>query len=363
LVVEDNPGDAELVAIRLRDTPGDAIELVTVGTLQEAIGELARTSPSAILLDLNLPDSSGLETVRALRAANERVPIVVLTGTDDLETGVTALREGADDYIAKPEIMREGLLRRALRYGIERRRILVELQLAVRAREELLQVVSHDLRNHANTIELGAQLLRSCKSGEDLSNRVSAIERASRTVRRLLEDLVDLAAFEKGVLVVRATEIDLVPLVVEAQASFLPGAEKRAVRLEIDVGEEPLRARADSVRITQILGNLVANAVRLTPSGGTVTLGARKCSDSVVLSVKDTGPGVPASDRSRLFDRFFRGSNPSGKGAGLGLAIARALVEAHGGRIWVESEYGQGATFFVSLPVAGAMAAGPPSVG
>jgi signal transduction histidine kinase len=350
LIVEDNPGDVELVRVRLCDGSGEPVELVAAGTLEEALAELARASPSATLLDLNLPDSSGLETVRALRTANETIPIVVLTGTDDVDIAVAALREGADDYIAKSEITRNGLLRRALRYGTERRRILAELQTAVRSREELLQVVSHDLRNHANTIELGAQLLRSCKSFDEVSRRVGAIERASGMVRRLLEDLVDLAAFEKGVLVVNATDTDVARLLRETHAAFSPSADQRGVRLEVESSETPLNAWADAGRVTQILGNLLGNALRLTPSGGSVTLAARTSPDSVVLAVKDTGPGVPAADKARLFDRFFRGSNTSGKGAGLGLAISRALVEAQGGKIWVESEEGRGAEFFFSLP-------------
>ncbi len=277
----------------------------------------------------------------------------MLTGTDDLDTAVAAIREGADDYLAKSELTRDGILGRALRYGIERRRTLTELRFAVRAREELLQVVSHDIRNQISTIELAGQMLRRSGSPEEAKRRVDAIQRASATSLRLLEDLVDLAALEKGGLVVNVTELDLAPLLREVYLSFLPMAEHRGVRLELAHLDGYLGARADAVRVTQILGNLLGNALKFTPPGGAVNLGASATDGAVILHVTDTGPGIPALDKGRVFERFFRGSKPSGKGAGLGLAIARALVEAQRGDIWLESEVGRGAKFLFSLPSCG----------
>jgi signal transduction histidine kinase len=353
LLVEDNPGDAELVRIRLRDPPGEAHQLVVASTLEEALAELGRAPMDVALLDLNLPDSDGLDTLRAVRAAVEALPIVILTGTDDLDTAINALRFGADDYIPKSELARAGMLVRSLRYGIERHRTLTALQVAVRAREELLQVVSHDLRNHLNTINLAVRLLHDAGS-PDVKRRVGAVERAAGTSLRLLDDLVDLAALETGGLAVNATLVDLEPLVRETHASFQPAADHKGVRLELDCLDGVLHAWADAVRVSQVLGNLIGNALKFTPAGGAIRLGARGTTESVVLHVKDSGPGVPAHDRSRLFERFFRGSNPVGKGAGLGLSIARALVEAQRGKIWLESEEGQGAAFFFSLPGASA---------
>jgi signal transduction histidine kinase len=353
LLIEDNAGDAELVRIRLRELPAEPHELVVAESLQDGLVALSQAPRDIVLLDLNLPDSDGLDTLRNLRAAWSDKPIVVLTGTDDLDTAVAALREGADDYLAKSELTREGILGRALRYGIERRRTLTELHFAVRAREELLQIVSHDIRNQIGTIELAGRMLRKSTSPEEVERRVGAIQRASATSLRLLDDLVDLAALEKGGLVVNVTELDLAPLLSEVHLAFLPMAEHSGVRLELAHLEGYLGARADAVRVTQVLGNLLGNALKFTPRGGAVTLGASASDGAIILHVADTGPGIPAVDRGRIFERFFRGSKPSGKGAGLGLAIARALVEAQRGDIWLESEEGRGAKFLFSLPRVG----------
>ncbi len=350
LLVEDNAGDVELVSVRLRDVPGEAHALVHAETLEEGLLEVERAAPDIALLDMNLPDSDGLETVRRMRRASPTVPLVVLTGTSDLDTAVSALREGADDYVAKQELLREGSLVRPIRYAVERRRMQVALQQAIRAREELLQVVSHDVRNHINTIELGARLLRAKPTAADLPRRLDAIERATSTSLRLLDDLVDLAALEQGHLVINAAEVDIAAIVAEAAVAFSAAAEQRRVRILVAGEGEQLWARADGVRVTQVLGNLLANALKFTPPGGVITLGSSERSSAIVTRVTDTGPGVPLGDRGRLFERFFRGSTASGKGAGLGLAIARALVEAQGGSIWLESGEKDGATFAFALP-------------
>jgi signal transduction histidine kinase len=328
----------------------DPHEVIVAGTLEEGLEELARIMPDVALLDMNLPDSDGLETVRRLRAASEAVPIVVLTGTDDLKIAVSALREGADDYIAKMEMLREGALLRPIRYALERRRVLNELHFAVRARAELLAIVSHDVRNHLSTIDLGVRLIRGGPVPDAFHRPLAAIARASATSLRLLDDLVDLAAVERGGLAVSVTDIDVAPIVRESYDAFSSSAEQKSLRLELDVVDTVLAARGDAVRITQVLGNLIGNALKFTPSGGVVTVRARGTPDEVTLSVVDTGPGIPKEERARIFERFFRGSKPSGKGVGLGLAIARALVESQGGRIWVESEEGRGAVFSFCLP-------------
>ena len=225
-----------------------------------------------------------------------------------------------------------------------------------------MQIVSHDIRNQIGTIELAGRMLRKSTSPEEVERRVGAIQRASATSLRLLDDLVDLAALEKGGLVVNVTELDLAPLLSEVHLAFLPMAEHSGVRLELAHLEGYLGARADAVRVTQVLGNLLGNALKFTPRGGAVTLGASASDGAIILHVADTGPGIPAVDRGRIFERFFRGSKPSGKGAGLGLAIARALVEAQRGDIWLESEEGRGAKFLFSLPRVGsarALAASP----
>jgi signal transduction histidine kinase len=355
LLVEDNPGDAELVRKSLTDARGPPFDLLAVDTLDEGLAA-GRSRPfDVVLLDLNLPDSDGVETLRVFRAECPTAPIVVFTGTDDLETALEALRSGADDYVSKGDL-RGDVLRRALRYAVERRRMVTRLeelhretQRAAQAREELLRVVSHDLRNHVNTIELGLKLVQRMEPPEAIGQRLEAVQRASFTVRRLMGDLVDLAALEMGTLVVNPKLEDGTRLLKETHAMFSPGALQRGITLELVPTEAAVDVWADGERIVQVLGNLVGNALKFTPRGGTISMGCLVRADEVVVYVDDSGPGIPKADCARIFERFFRGSRPMGQGAGLGLAIARALVEAHGGRIWVESEPGRGTRFLFSL--------------
>ncbi len=299
LLVEDNRGDVELVRVRLREAPSQPHELIVAETLEEGLEKLASAAPHVTLLDMNLPDSDAHETVRRVRTASAEAPIVVLTGIDDLETAVSALRDGADDYIAKVELLREGALIRPIRYAIERRRVLNQLHVAVRARAELLAIVSHDVRNHLNAIDLGARLIRGMPVSAEIRRPLGAIERASAPSLRLLHDLVDLAAVERGALVVSVTDIDLVPIVRDTQVAFSASAEQKRLHIEVDIEAAALTAKGDAVRVTQVLSNLVANALKVTPAGGAITVGARATDDEVTVRVEDTGPGVPTEDQAR----------------------------------------------------------------
>ncbi len=361
LLIEDNEGDAELVRKRLRDPPGMPFVIDWCGSLGEGLVTCHATLPEVVLLDLNLPDSDGLETVTAFRAQASRVPLVILTGTDDLDVGLDAIRRGADDYLPKSNIASD-VLRRTLSYAVERRRMLAtlerereesarlykEAEQARQSRDTLLQIVSHDLRNHVNTMQVGLQLLKN-GTVPNPARCIESIERASGTLLRLLEDLVDVAAIERGVLHVAPKAEDAMRLVDDAYDAFMPVMQKKDIRFERRKGEDRARAWADRERVVQVLGNLLGNACKFTPRGGTVTLACVPSEHEVSFSVTDSGPGIPPENRERVFERFFRGAH-SGSGAGLGLAIAKALVEAHGGRIGVDSDSGHGATFWFSLP-------------
>jgi signal transduction histidine kinase len=347
LVVEDNPGDVELVRKRLREARGTPVALAIAETLAEGLSIQRAQGSDVVLLDLNLPDAHGLETIDAFRAEFTDIPIVVLTGTADLDTAVEALRRGADDYIAKTDLSSD-LLTRTVRYSLERRRMIVEARRAAHARENLLQVVSHDLRNQVNTIGLGLQITRNGVAPENM-RRFEAIERATSTMRRLLEDLVDIAALEKGVLSIAPSLVDAHALFEEAKTMLAALVESKGLSLHWHSDEETI-VWADRERILQVLGNLVGNAVKFTPAGGAIRVTASADVREMMVRVSDTGPGIREADQAHVFNRFFRGSRPSGHGAGLGLAIAQGLVHAHGGRIGVESAEGRGATFFFSLP-------------
>ncbi len=363
LLVEDNPGDAELVRMRLRDSRGPPLFLEWQESLEEGLAAYAEQAPDIVLLDLNLPDSNGLETLTTFRARIPAACIVVFTGTDDLETGLAAIRLGADDYLAKSEIVGDGF-RRTLSYAVERRRMMASLERereekarlyqeaerAWQARDRLLQIVSHDLRNHVTTMQIGLRLLKISDASDDRMRRIESMDRASGTLLRLLQDLVDMAAIEKGVLHVEPRPEDALQLVDDAYEAFLPAMQRKAILFARRKPSVPTLVSADRDRVLQVLGNLLGNACKFTPAEGSVTLGCEPAEDGATFFVEDSGPGIAQEDRKRVFERFFRGSHASGHGAGLGLAIAKALIEAHGGTIWVAGDQGKGATFAFTLP-------------
>lgn len=226
------------------------------------------------------------------------------------------------------------------------------LKQAVRARDEVVAVVSHDLRGPVGTINAAAQLLLEVPLSEDQwREHVAAIERSSSRLTALISDLLDVARIEAGALAVTPVPRTVASILDEALEMARPLARTRGVTLERSDPDDPHRSvRVDRDRILQVFANLIDNAVRYSPDGGTVTLAARSEGGQVRFGVRDQGPGIPREAQDSIFDRFRQLQSAVKAGAGLGLAIVRGIVEAHGGRVWVESELGAGASFYFTLP-------------
>jgi signal transduction histidine kinase len=168
---------------------------------------------------------------------------------------------------------------------------------------------------------------------------------------RLIRDLLDVSTIGNGGLVMVPEEIDVCALLRDTLQSFEGPAAAKGIELSAEPLESLPAVRADPGRLMQVLSNVVGNAVKFTPAGGTVRLCARIHDEYITISVSDTGPGIPADSLAHIFDRFWQARRTQRAGAGLGLAIARGIVEAHGGRIWAESELGKGATVSFSVPI------------
>jgi len=224
----------------------------------------------------------------------------------------------------------------------------------IQAREEALAVVAHDLRNplHAVTVGVGTLLPRITEPA--LRRPVERIQRSAQRMERLLQDLLDIHAIEGGRFTVTKGEVAATSLILTALESQQSLAGQTSVIINTDVGPALPPIEADEERVLQVLENLVGNALKFTPPGGVVTVGASRAADPgwVVFSVRDTGPGILQEYLPRVFDRFFQGQSSDRRGSGLGLAICKAIVEAHGGRIWAESQPGKGATFFFTVATA-----------
>ncbi len=224
------------------------------------------------------------------------------------------------------------------------------------AREEILAVVSHDLRNPLSGIVLAAKMLRrSVDRGDDAASRETAdrIFRVGMRMNGLIERLLDFSRLELGQLALKLEDSDLAALVAEAVATVEPIAAEKGITLRSEIEPELPHVRCDAPRIEQVIGNLLGNALNFTPEGGTIGVRTERKGRSVHVCISDTGAGIPAAHREAIFQAFWQAEpGVRGGGAGLGLAIARGIVDAHGGRIWVASEVGVGSTFVVELPIA-----------
>jgi light-regulated signal transduction histidine kinase (bacteriophytochrome) len=221
---------------------------------------------------------------------------------------------------------------------------------AIRARDDMVATVSHDLRNPLSLISMTLGTIRRDPGQIRTGVMVDRIETAVSRMTTLISELLDLARIEAGAFRIEPVPVDAVELVGDAVAQFVPLAEERGIALV--KGEAPTaQIRADRGRIQQVLSNLVGNALKFTPSSGSVRIEARTEEAAVRFSVIDTGPGIDPAERTRIFKRYERSRDPKRKGgAGLGLYIAKGIVDAHGGRIWVEGPEGGGSTFSFTIP-------------
>ena len=227
------------------------------------------------------------------------------------------------------------------------------LQEAVRARDEVLAVVSHDLRNPIGTIAAAVELLSDVSLPQDRQGEhLEIIGRAAHRANRLIQDLLDVATIEAGRLSVRTKSVDIVELVEEVGSQMRLGADQEGVELLVNVTADLPAVEADRDRIHQVMSNLIGNGLKFTPSGGQVTVASERVPGGVSVTVSDTGPGIEAEMKEHLFDRFWRGHGTNLRGAGLGLAIVKGILEAHGAEIEVETEVGRGSAFSFTLPTA-----------
>jgi signal transduction histidine kinase len=175
------------------------------------------------------------------------------------------------------------------------------------------------------------------------------IVRSVERMNRMIQDLLEVAKLEAGRLGMATRPVDVAALIAEAEETLRPLAAERSIRLESAVARGLPAVTADADRVLQVIGNLVSNAIKFTPAGGRITLAAAHAGDEVRFAVTDTGCGIPSDHLSRVFRRFWQADRTDRRGIGLGLAISEGIVQAHGGRIWVESRVGVGTTFFFTL--------------
>jgi light-regulated signal transduction histidine kinase (bacteriophytochrome) len=246
------------------------------------------------------------------------------------------------------------LRRRAIEVDIGRR--FLGEQRAVQARDDLLAVVSHDLRGPLSGVLLQTEVMLHVAGASDgagadvMRSSAERIRRSASHMKALTDDLVDLASIEARRFALRLRSVESRDLVEEALLAASPLAEAKGLALTVKLIDVP-RLEADAERIFRVLSNLIGNAIKFTPEGGTITIRTERRGDDLLISVADTGPGIAADQLPHVFERYWRALSTSQPGSGLGLYIASGIVEAHGGKIWAESSVG-GARFTFTLPLA-----------
>jgi signal transduction histidine kinase/cell division protein FtsB len=254
-----------------------------------------------------------------------------------------------DDRQLAEELARTGSL------AVDNSLLYRDAQQALRAREEVLAIVSHDLRNPLNSIMLAGSLLESAEhlGGED-REQVEVLQISAKRMKRLIEDLLDVTRLEGGKqLPIEPAPLDVRPLMDETYELFKPLAASNSISLRCHVADGVNRVYADHHRVSQVFSNLIGNALKFTPAGGMITVNAEPFEGAMILfSVSDTGSGIPKQHLGDIFNPYWQAKRAERLGAGLGLAITKGIVESHGGRIWVESKPAEGTKFYFTLPTA-----------
>lgn len=347
LVVEDNPADVRLLEVALAGDERSRYDVDAVRSLSDATRLLDAYRYDVALLDLSLPDSTGLESFRLVHERLPDLPVVILTQTEDDELARQAVGAGAQDYLVKGQTS-PPLLGRTLRHAVERQRLVNQLRQMDGARREFIAHAAHELRTPLTTIAGMAALIEERRDELDeerFERMLDAVLSQSRRAGELAKSLLDLSQLESGDLVLDVRPTDVAAVVRDSVRASPVGD---SVEVSVD-SADGLDALVDPSRLEQILVNLVSNAGRY---GKTIWVSATRREDRVLVLVEDDGPGVPDELVPYLFDPFVRGPDARGEGTGLGLTITRRLVEALKGTIVYEPRDPEGARFAVWLPAA-----------
>ncbi len=363
LLVEDNSSDARLLREMFRKEKQGNFELTHVTHMREAEIRLSKGGVDIVLLDLGLPDGNGIEVLRRARAAAPSVVMIVLTGLDDEALAAEAMKEGAQDYLIKGQIENRALPQ-ALRHAMERQTMQAEADLMrkneIQLRDDFLSHVSHELRSPLTSIYSFNSIIADGLAGQTTPQQDEYLQIILRNVGQLqamIEDLLEVTQAQSGKLAVELQSVSVNEAAAYAVDTLRGAAKQREITLSFLPSARLPSAFADATRVRQILTILLDNAVKFTPAGGRVTVGAReyeKDGSMVLVEVSDTGCGIKPEETERIFDHLYQVTdlNSAGRrGLGLGLHIAKDLVTRQGGKLWVTSVPGKGSLFSFTLPI------------
>ena len=356
-------GDPKPLRDAAQRTLNGTFSVEAVQGVDDAISRLGRGDVGLVLFDLHDGDSAHWNHFTRIEAQAPDVPVVVLTAKDDDDVSARALRDGAQDHLTTDAVASPNFAR-TLRFAIERHRIVRERQAALERLRELerfktqfINTAAHELNSPLTPVKLQLHLLRTEHSAGLTQKQKGSLDIMERNVDRLIalvSDVLEAARLQANRLVVKKEPIDLHQIVSEAVESMQPQARNAGVDLVLE-SKPGFRAEADPDRITQVVYNLIGNALKFTPRGGKVRVSTAKEGEFAMVRVTDTGIGLRPEDFLRLFQPFSQThewTTSKRPGSGLGLYISQGIVEQHGGRIWCDSPGpNRGSTFSFAIPL------------
>jgi len=371
LMVDDSQTVLRLMSFFLEN---EGYETYMASSGEEALAMLEKISPDLVLTDLHMPGINGIELCRRIKLTpkTRNVPVVMVTTAKAISRLNEALDSGANDYMVKP-FQRDELLAR-VRSHIKTKRLIDELQTSRRKllvsnekladannkKTEFLSTVAHDLRTPLTSIRTYSELMGMQNVPiETQKDFVEIIKSEAIRMSGLIRNYLDISRMESGAAIYRKQEVDLAEMVNYFSRIYSKMSQNKNVDFTSTVPRHPVLLMGDKGRLEQVLANLLDNAVKFTPAGGTITLklavASNKAKKFAEICVSDTGQGILPEAQQFIFKKFHQMYNKfqSIEGAGLGLAICKEIVDGHGGKIELQSEYGHGATFRVLMPMAG----------
>jgi len=369
MMIEDDLNYASLQRDRLAAVKGVRIDVENADRLSMGLVQLLKGGFDVVLLDLHLPDSEGIETFEKVQKKVPDIPIILLTGLDDETVGIKAVQKGAQDYLMKSKADIP-ILVKSIRYAIERkqtertikenekkyRELSERLEHEMKMQNKLSSVIVHDLRSPVTAVKMANETMMEEGDGLDFDMKLmfmSTIDNESSRMLALINNLLDMYKLKSGEFEIRPEKINLADVIAKSFASLnnIAGEKNISIKLELD---NSLPVNADFDRLQQVVFNILSNAIKFTPDNNSITISSQSDNKNVTISCIDSGVGIPKEEIPLIFQEFKQLSSVSTsgeKGTGLGMAITKKLVEAHGGAIWVESEPGKGTTVNFKLPL------------